>query len=546
MENWDYVNELMEPQTPSKSKIPILGSFQSHKKVKIWLIVLAIVLVSAGIFYGYGLFRKIKPFFTVVVDCGSTGTRVNVYEWGIDGGRNGDLPNLLHSYPHESAKNPLWKNGCKYHCMQTEPGLDKFVGNYSGVRTSLRPLLRWAEGLVPRDRHRDTPIFVLATAGLRRIAVEDGRRVLEDVERVVKEHTFKWKRDWIRVLSGREEAYYGWVALNYKMGYLNKSLSESPTLGLLDLGGSSLQIVMEADEVREDNHLLLSKIGLVEHQLMAYSLPAFGLNKAFDRTVAMLAQLKSTESDDGSVAKHPCLNSDFLGNYTCSSCSKPDSLLRLVGDPNWEKCKILAHAAAMNSTISDWSEPKLNSSCQRKYPLEGKNILNVAINTKTGVRYHALSGFFAVYNMLNLTAKANLTKIWEAAQHLCSSTWDDESKISISPYCFKAMYLASLIEDGLCLGNADIIFGPGDISWTLGASLVEGEHMWRTAGGSRTLITTPQYMEIVSSPIFLFIILVVLVFIVYYSQIKLPMPRKRSAVVGAPLSSYSHSKHQPL
>lgn len=536
----------MEPQSPSKKKISILGSFKSHITVKFCLIFLAILLVSVGILCGYGLFGKSLPYFTVVVDCGSTGTRVNVYEWGINGGRNGDLPNLLHSYPNESAKNGLWKNGCEYHCMQTEPGLDKFVGNYSGVRTSLVPLLRWAERMIPNERHEDTPVFVLATAGLRRLVVEDGKTVLEDVERVVKEHSFKWRRDWIRVLSGREEAYYGWVALNYKLGYLNKS-TMLPTLGLLDLGGSSLQVVTEVDEAREDSHLLVSKLGLVEHQLMAYSLPAFGLNKAFERTIAMLKSVRSRENADGSNVRHPCLSSNFLGNYTCTSCSEPELLLRLVGVPNWEKCKILTQAAAMNLSISDWSETRINSSCWRRSPHEGKNTLNVAFNTKTGMQYHALSGFFAVYKMLNLTGKANLTKIWETAQHLCSSTWEDEGNVSGGQYCFKVLYLTSLIEDGLCLGNADIIFGPGDISWTLGASLVEGKYMWRTTVGSRTLITTPLSREVLSSPIFLFIILVVLVFIVYHSQIKLPMPRKRSSVVGppAPLTSFMHSKHRP-
>ena len=27
--------------------------------------------------------------------------------------------------------------------------------------------------------------------------------------------------------------------------------------------------------------------------------------------------------------------------------------------------------------------------------------------------------------------------------------------------------------DSLCLGDKEIIFGPGDVSWTLGAALVE-------------------------------------------------------------------------
>lgn len=51
------------------------------------------------------------------------------------------------------------------------------------------------------------------------------------------------------MLSGKEEAYYGWVALNYKMASFSNH-SWSPTLGLLDLGASSLQVVMEIDEGR--------------------------------------------------------------------------------------------------------------------------------------------------------------------------------------------------------------------------------------------------------------------------------------------------------
>jgi len=143
--------------------------------------------------------------------------------------------------------------------------------------------------------------------------------------------------------------------------------------------------------------------------------------------------------------------------------------------------------------------------------------------------------------MLNLTTKANLTNIWGKARDLCSATWDDPENAFGSQYCFKVLYLATLLEDGLCLGEADIIFGPGDISWTLGASLVEAEHAWRR---SSTVITAPEYMEIISSPILLFIILTVLLFVVYHCQIKLPKPRKRG-VVRESLPSYNYPKHRP-
>lgn len=124
--------------------------------------------------------------YTVVVDCGSTGTRVNVYKWWKPARlSNWDLPILVHSYPDNSTQSLSRGSSCKYHCVQTEPGLDKFVGNSTGVRLSLEPLILWAEQWVPRERHGDTPIFVLATAGLRRLLIEDARQVLDDVEDVV-------------------------------------------------------------------------------------------------------------------------------------------------------------------------------------------------------------------------------------------------------------------------------------------------------------------------------------------------------------------------
>ncbi|CAK7325062.1 unnamed protein product [Dovyalis caffra] len=83
--------------------------------------------------------------------------------------------------------------------------------------------------------------------------------------------------------------------------------------------------------------------------------------------------------------------------------------------------------------------------------------------------------------MLHLAPIGNLTKIWEKGQQLCLTSWSDLSNTSrnnIGDYCFQVPYTASLIEDALCLGDKEIVFGPGDLSWTLGASLVEVEKPW--------------------------------------------------------------------
>jgi hypothetical protein len=93
-------------------------------------------------------------------------------------------------------------------------------------------------------------------------------------------------------------------------------------LGLIDLGGSSLQVVMEIDDARKGIDLVTSKIGSMEHRILAYSLPAFGLNEAFDRSVATLIQAQWSGKNTGNTleVRHPCLGSDFVQNFTCSGC----------------------------------------------------------------------------------------------------------------------------------------------------------------------------------------------------------------------------------
>ncbi|KAJ1439083.1 Nucleoside phosphatase GDA1/CD39 [Sesbania bispinosa] len=443
-----------------------------------------------------------SSYYTVVVDCGSTGTRVNVYEWivgGLSKGNKYNLPILLHSYPDNATRDSLWKSSCQYHCMQTEPGLDKLVNDSLGVREALEPLIVWAENLVPHEMHSDTPIFVLATAGMRRLSRDDADLVLRDVEAVVKDHSFMFSKSWIRVLSGREEAYYGWVALNYKMGSFD-GYPGSPTLGLVDLGGSSLQIVVEIDDARDDVHVMRSKLSSIEHWIAAYSLPAFGLNEAFDRTVLMLRNNQSVERTSSvSEIRHPCLMSTFVQNYTCYYCSGFDAnyqknhsqpqkaelhSLRLIGEPDWEKCKELAIAAAMNLSNSKVSHPAVGKNCQaNSFSGTGTGILNLTAVVHPIKRFHALSGFFYVYNKLNLSPRANLTMVWESGKQICSNLWASLSSISDNPnyagqFCFRVAYMASLIDYGLCLSDVEMVFGPGDVSWTLGAALVEGKFLW--------------------------------------------------------------------
>ncbi|KAL6011469.1 hypothetical protein ACLOJK_001917 [Asimina triloba] len=361
-----------------------MGTWHNLQNLKISIFLLGSMLIVIGVYHvlrSTGAVTKLS-YYTVVLDCGSTGTRVHVYEWLEKSSDDQDLPIMLHSFPDNSMKSPLGHDACKYHCMQTEPGLDKFLHNSSGISSALEPLLVWAEHQVPYERHEETPIFLLATAGLRRLPKKDADWILENAVTVLKKHQFMHIKKWIRILTGKEEAYYGWVALNYKMGKLGNS-SSGPTLGVLDLGGSSLQVILEIGKSRENRHFLESEIGSLGHQLLAYSLPAFGLNAAFERSVIILSdeQFGGKDVDGAFEIKHPCLYSGYVQNYTCYGChvwsSATNSLnvsvqlrnreprnFNLVGDPDWERCRDISSATAINSSSSDWWQLSVDMDCE--------------------------------------------------------------------------------------------------------------------------------------------------------------------------------------
>ncbi|KAK6148349.1 hypothetical protein DH2020_019261 [Rehmannia glutinosa] len=555
----------MEPKSPSKSKLQVAG-FSYDPRLRKFVIVSISVILILGIVGGYFVFRerilmseKMSTYFTVVLDCGSTGSRVNVFEWviGNESKVHGNLPVLLRSYPDNVNKS----SGCQYHCMQTEPGLHNFVNDEFGVRASLQPLIRYAEQWVPLEKRSATPIFVLATAGMRRLVAKDAEQILNNVKNIVQEHGFLYRKSWVRVLSGKEEAYYGWVALNYKMGVFRSS-SRSSTLGLLDLGGSSLQVVAEVDISTEDEHAFRSKIGSFEHDIVAYSLQAFGLNEAFDRTIVMLSHTQALRESSNGVfeVRHPCLGAGLVHNYMCRGCFGLNSRVSrnlsnhvqenelnyvfLVGEPNWEQCEIIARAAAINSSSLDMSHQRYHSNCIGLFSYGGNTKLNLTKTLHTVSRYHALSGFFAVYNALNLSQRANLTMLWEVGQKLCSRSLA-EQKSTNGQYCFRVPYLTSLIENALCLSGAEIIFGPGDISWTLGASLIEGEFLWLHSEKSQNHILTLKNYVVIPSPLLTFVLLSSLLLIVYCCQIKLPMPGRKIVATRTSLPSYLCPKLQP-
>ncbi|KAL5720941.1 apyrase [Ranunculus cassubicifolius] len=362
----------------SKEKMSPRYSMLRKKWVRTIFCILCSVLSFALIFFG----PTYSSRYYVVLDCGSTGTRVYVYESSINHKEGRSLPFILRSLPKESQGTS--QGGRAYQRMETYPGLDKLVHNITGLSGAIRPLLQWAEDNIPKKEHKNTSLFLYATAGVRRLPDPHSKWLLKNAWLILMNSSFMCRREWLKIIAGMEEAYYGWVALNYQMGMF-ESIPAKETFGALDLGGSSLQVTFETKQPIQDETSLNLSIGAINHHLTAYSLSGYGLNDAFDKSVVHLLKklpgITEENLNNGKVELyHPCLQTGYKEKYVCSHCAslnqevgspligewnmsrraKAGLAVELIGAPQWKECSALAKITV---NLSEWSNSDPGIDC---------------------------------------------------------------------------------------------------------------------------------------------------------------------------------------
>lgn len=120
--------------------------------------------------------------YGVVVDCGSSGSRVFVYFWPPHNGNPHDLldirqmrdrgsrpvvkkikPGTCSTEWHRAA--PRGARGSRL--ARAHAGISVAAAAPERATPYLRPLLRFAAAHVPAPKHKETPLYVLCTAGMR-------------------------------------------------------------------------------------------------------------------------------------------------------------------------------------------------------------------------------------------------------------------------------------------------------------------------------------------------------------------------------------------
>jgi hypothetical protein len=73
---------------------------------------------------------------------------------------------------------------------------------------------------VPEPQWPQTPVQLLATAGLRMLPGDASGALLQEARRLLGGSGFLFRDEWARVISGQEEGLFGWVSINYATGAL--------------------------------------------------------------------------------------------------------------------------------------------------------------------------------------------------------------------------------------------------------------------------------------------------------------------------------------
>jgi len=498
------------------------------------LLVLAILLfliyaTSRQTIFGSGSNQTLEERssnYAIVMDAGSSGTRAYLYEWPDHSGNSHDLLQLrpLTSQP---AGEPLVR--------KVSPGLSSLAKNPENALTYIKPLLDFALKHIPENKHKETPLYILATAGMRLLDKEAQDSILSKLRTAIQETTaFYFPAGHLEIISGKQEGVYQWLAINYVLGKLDHHnggqeelvavetrdgkdgamVFRPRTVGALDMGGASMQVAMEITtdlqmegmSEKEKGQVMEVQLGCLDHdtehtyRLFVTTYLGFGANQAMERyyrhlfvTTAISNGLQGVDTENR--LKDPCspigmkhnisliLDLDHLSSIIGSDLANQlleKQVVHLYGTGDWETCysKVTNFTKQRDTTIA----------CRENCPDEG--IKKPPIQFDNSEFYGFSEFWYSMEDVLGLGGQYMFRKYKEASKEFCSTKWHiswtkylqgsypDSDSERLSTQCFKSVWLTVALHEGLAFPqNYGHLTGAPEtvqgkvVHWTLGALL---------------------------------------------------------------------------
>lgn len=165
--------------------------------------------------------------YGIVIDAGSSGSRAQVYSWKLDPSSS-RLINIEKSH----------SDGEDFQ-LKTHPGLSSFKP--ATVGGHIRPLLDFAAKTIPKEKLKQSSVYLFATAGMRMLPVSDQDALLNAICALVRNEyeyqTLGGCNNHFRVITGNLEGIFGWLTVNYLQHAWKDPDPDAPSYGFLDMGG---------------------------------------------------------------------------------------------------------------------------------------------------------------------------------------------------------------------------------------------------------------------------------------------------------------------
>ncbi|KAJ2730696.1 Golgi apyrase [Coemansia sp. BCRC 34962] len=449
--------------------------------------------------------------YGVVIDAGSSGSRVMIYAWDDPALQQRASNASSDSREHVLRLPAIGRAGAQW-AFKTSPGISSFGDHPRRVGAEhIRPLLDFARRHIPRRHIPSTPVYLLATAGMRLLPRSQQSRVLDaacSFARANYEFLLPDCQEGFQVVSGELEGLYGWVAVNYLMGGF---AAAGRSLGFLDMGGASAQIAFEpADAAARLHQHDLAEVTLrsvdgtdFAHRVFVATFLGHGTNEARRRYVDALRATAGGGSHMP-VVDDPCLAVGLVLPTT-------DGRVALRGTGSFAGC-VAATEPLLNNTMCP-IEPCL---------FAGVHAPEIDFGTQ---RFVGVSEYwYASHDYLGLGGMWDVEKFEARAARFCRLPWAeavlqgqhlaDEGELAVvarlQMQCFKAAWLVNVLHKGFGVPRG--VSTPGvagkaahpesfqsvnqvgdvEVSWTLGALLLKvsatipaGSHAAKSTPGIR-------------------------------------------------------------
>ncbi|XP_039124326.1 probable apyrase 6 isoform X2 [Dioscorea cayenensis subsp. rotundata] len=396
--------------------------------------------------------------FGIVIDGGSSGSRIHVYGWRIG---EGIVPEIDFAASGE---------------MKVNPGLSAYAQEPERAGESLAGLLEFGKGHVPRDLWGETEVRLMATAGLRMVESETRERILESCRRVLRASGFRFRDDWATVIPGTDEGSYAWVAANYALGTLGGDPQE--TTGIIELGGASAQVTFVSSEPLPPEYARPLNFGERRYNLYSHSFLHFGQNAAQDSLQELLASegLKSEHVHQGIY--DPCTPRSYSHGLESGKLSAGVPSLQAEGN---DVAHVMGNYSACRS-LSLMLLQKEKDKCSFDECLVGSTFV-----PKLQGRFLATENFFYTSKFFGLGSLSSLSDLISSGKKFCEEDklrlkrkYSTLSEEDFSRYCFSSAYIVAFLHDGLGIALDDdrISFvnqvDNVPLDWALGAFIMQG------------------------------------------------------------------------